>query len=457
MRELKEELKDTVKGLVVFDNDIEQQYLTDFVGSRIGYAQAYVRVADEEDIQNTLKIAYAHKTPVVIRGAGTNLVGSTIPEGGIVLDVSLLNKILELDEENLTLTVEPGVKLREIYEFVEAKGYMYAPDPAEKEASIGGNVATNAGGMRAVKYGVTRDFVQELDLIKINGEKVHLGANTRKNATGLSLHKLVAGSEGTLGVISKIVLKLLPKPEFTLSSILAFHSLADGIKTVNQIFAANLDPTAIEFVEKKVIALGEQFLHQEFPIPEAAAYLIVTLDGDKKTVYERQKILEDLTINHGLAFASLSLEDKEVASKVWTIRGALARAVKASGIWEPVDTVVPLNKIADFVEYIDVLSQETSVRIIAFGHAGDGNVHLCVLKDDIDIEKWPEVLREVLHKLYKKVYELGGLLSAEHGIGKSKREFFLENTCPLERDLMLGVKKAFDEFNLLNPHDGYAL
>ena len=219
MRELKEELKDTVKGLVVFDNDIEQQYLTDFVGSRIGYAQAYVRVADEEDIQNTLKIAYAHKTPVVIRGAGTNLVGSTIPEGGIVLDVSLLNKILELDEENLTLTVEPGVKLREIYEFVEAKGYMYAPDPAEKEASIGGNVATNAGGMRAVKYGVTRDFVQELDLIKINGEKVHLGANTRKNATGLSLHKLVAGSEGTLGVISKIVLKLLPKPEFTLSSI----------------------------------------------------------------------------------------------------------------------------------------------------------------------------------------------------------------------------------------------
>lgn len=141
MRELKEELKDTVKGLVVFDNDIEQQYLTDFVGSRIGYAQAYVRVADEEDIQNTLKIAYAHKTPVVIRGAGTNLVGSTIPEGGIVLDVSLLNKILELDEENLTLTVEPGVKLREIYEFVEAKGYMYAPDPAEKEASIGGKTS----------------------------------------------------------------------------------------------------------------------------------------------------------------------------------------------------------------------------------------------------------------------------------------------------------------------------
>lgn len=456
MTVLQDALKASIKGSLSFDNEIEEKLLTDFVGSHIGHAEAYVKAQDENDIQVALKIAYQNKAPVVIRGAGTNLVGSTIPEGGIVLDVSGLNRILELDKENLTLTVEPGVKLCDLISYVESRGFMYAPDPAEKEASIGGNVATNAGGMRAVKYGVTRDFVQELDLIKINGEKVRLGANTRKNATGLSLHKLVTGSEGTLGVISKIVLKLLPKPEFTLSTILAFHSLADGIRTVNQIFKENLDPTAIEFVEKKVIALGEQFLGEDFPLPEALAYLIVTLDGDKKGVFERLAKLKNLTVEHGLAFASLDLDDEVVASKVWSIRGALARAVKASGIWEPVDTVVPLNKIADFVDYVDVVSKDLGVRIVAFGHAGDGNVHLCIIKDKISDDKWPSVLRETLHLLYKRVYALGGLLSAEHGIGKSKREYYLENVDTSERALMLGIKKAFDEFNLLNPHDGYA-
>lgn len=456
MSALQQALQEKIAGQIVFGPDIEEKFLTDFVGSRIGYAEAYIKALNEEDIQNALKTAYLYKVPVVIRGAGTNLVGSTIPEGGIVLDVSGLNRILELDEENLTVTVEPGVRLCDLIAYVESRGYMYAPDPAEKEASIGGNVATNAGGMRAVKYGVTRDFVQELDLIKIDGSKVHLGANTRKNATGLSLHKLVTGSEGTLGVISKVVLKLLPKPEFSLSTILAFNSLSDGIRTVNQIFSQNLDPTAIEFVEKKVIALGEKFLNQEFPLPSAKAYLIVTLDGDKKGVYERLAKLKDVTVAHGLAFDSLDLDDEAVAEHVWTIRGALARAVKAAGVWEPVDTVVPLNQIAAFVDYVDKVSSDLGVRIVAFGHAGDGNVHLCIIKDDIPNEKWPEVLKESMHLIYKKAYALGGLLSAEHGIGKSKRDFYLENADPSERELMLGIKKAFDEFNLLNPHDGYA-
>ena len=451
-----ESLFEKIKGQVVFNDQIERKFLTDFVGAHVGKADVYVKAQDEEDVKNTLVIANEHKLPIVVRGAGTNLTGSTIPDGGIVLDVSGLNRILELDEKTLTVTVEPGVLLKDLIEYVESRGYLYAPDPAEKNASIGGNVSTNAGGMRAVKYGVTRNYVLALDLYKIDGTKVHLGATTYKYATGLNLQQLVVGSEGTLGVITKIVLKLLPLPQFTLNTVIAFDSLKQGIKNVNVIFNAHLEPTAIEFVEKKVIALGEQYLNKTFPCQRAKSYLIVTLDGDKKSVYQRFEKLSEVVKANG-AIEVISLDDAAVAKEVWEIRGAIARAVNASGMWEPIDIVVPLDQITNFVEYVDYITQHGGPRIVAFGHAGDGNVHLCVLKDQIVDDLWPQVLHETMEKLYKKSYELGGVISGEHGVGKGKRDFFLQNVNTEQRNLMIGVKKAFDPDNLLNPHNGYAL
>lgn len=455
MSDIKALFEGKVKGELVFAPFIDKKYLSDFIGYYQGKADVYVKPVDDEDVQTVMKIAYANKLNVTIRGAGTNLAGSTIPDGGVVLDMSGMNKILKLDEDTLTITVEPGVILKDLIKYVEDRGYLYAPDPAEKGASIGGNVSTNAGGMRAVKYGVTRNYVLGLDLVKVDGTKISLGSKTYKYSSGLNLQQLVVGSEGTLGVITKITLKLLPLPEFTLNTVIAFDSLSQGIKNVNKIFKSHLDPTAIEFVEKKVIAYGEKFLNKEFPCQRAKSYLIVALDGDKDGVYDRFEKLKQVVTDNG-AIDVIPLDDPAVAKEVWEIRGAIARAVNASGPWEPIDTVVPLDKITTFVDYVNSLIEQGYPRMVAFGHAGDGNVHLCVLKDDIPDDKWRDILNDTMEKLYGKAYELGGLVSGEHGVGKGKRKYFIENTDPLERELMINVKKSFDEFNLLNPHNGYA-
>ena len=447
-------LFDALRGETLYKEQIPSSLMTDFVGTRAGHADYYFKPFDEDSVASCLSIAHEHQIPVTIRGAGTNLVGSTVPDNGLVLDLSALNRILELDEENMCVTVEPGVLLKDLIDFVQSKGYFYPPDPAEKNASIGGNVATNAGGMRAVKYGVTRDYVLALDVIKSDGTKISIGSRTRKDTTGLSLKHLIIGSEGTLGVITRITLKLLPLPDYTQSAVIAYHALADAIASVNVILKGNLEPTAIEFVEKRCIALGERYLNSEFPCRDADSYLIVTFDGTKEMVTERLNCCKNLVLAHG-AYEFIALDDEEVSKNVWAIRSALALAVKAAGVWEPVDTVVPIGSIAKFVEKCREISSAHGVRIVPFGHAGDGNVHLCIIKDAIPDAKWPEILDSTLDALYNCAYELGGLISAEHGIGKAKRRYFLKHINKEARELMLGIKQAFDPLNLFNQHDGY--
>ncbi len=456
MADFASELKEAVKGQVIEGDRIPPKFLTDFVGTLKGRADAYLKAAGRDDVIAAVKLAFKHKVPVVVRSGGTNLVGATVPEGGLVLDMSGMDKVMSFDKPTMSITVEPGITLKDLIAYVEARGCMYPPDPAEKLGTIGGNVAMNSGGMRAVKYGVTRDYVLSLDLVRPDGQLVTLGRKVRKNATGLNLKECVIGSEGSLGVIVSVTLRLVPLPEHSLSAILAYHSLADGIRSVNAILDAHLDPTAIEFQEKKVIACGEKFLGKQFPVPSAVAYLIVTFDGTRKSVEERLSRCGEVARKSG-AFDVVPLSDPKLAAEVWEIRGALARAVKASGPWEPVDTVVPLDQIAPFVESVNRISEEEGVRIVAFGHAGDGNVHLCVLKDQIPDAQWPARLDRVLRRVYDSAYDKGGMLSGEHGIGKAKRRYFLEHAHKDERELMLKVKAAFDPDNLFNPHDGYAL
>lgn len=439
----------------VITEQIDKKYLSDTLGRKQGSASAVVFPETTEEVSKILKYAHENGIHITPRGAGTNLVGSTVPSGnGIVIDLSRMNHILEIDDESFTATVEPGVILEDFQSVVEQKGLFYPPDPGEKKASIGGNISTNAGGMRAVKYGVTRDYVLGLELVLANGDIITVGSKNRKDTSGLDLKDVVIGSEGTLAIITKCILKLIPKPEQSLSVLVGYESLKQGIEGVRQIIQANLGPTAIEFIERKVVKLGEDFLNLEFPLPEAQAYILVTFDGSASLIQNSLKGLEEVG-RISKAIAVKTLEDSKTAENVWKIRGVLVKAVEAVSEQEPLDIVVPINKIDAFVNFVNTFEQECGMRMISFGHAGDGNVHLCVVRGNRDEETWEKELDENLSVLYDKARSLGGLVSGEHGIGLSKQKYLEKTTDAVNIVLMKRVKEAFDEKRILNPGISY--
>ncbi|HSP47762.1 MAG TPA: FAD-binding oxidoreductase [Clostridiaceae bacterium] len=430
---------------------IEDKYRSDSLGRLVGHPDALVFPSSSEEVSSIMRHAYAQGIPVTPRGAGTNLSGSTVPSrGGIVLDLSRMNQILELDRENSIITVEPGVLLCDLQAYVEERGFFYPPDPGEKLSTIGGNIATNAGGMRAVKYGVTRDYVRGLEVVWPNGDISNLGGKVVKDSSGLSLKHLLIGSEGTLGIITKCTLKLIPKPAFSLSVLIPFASLREGIDNVLKVIQENANPTAVEFVERSVIALGEDFLGLQFPCPDADSYILLTFDGSSESEIRSsiEKVRRVSLENHALGF--LLLEDREVAENVWKIRGALVKAVESISEQEPMDIVVPISRIAAYIAYVNALQAETGVRMISFGHAGDGNVHICVMREQMDDETWEKKLDHVVTLLYDKSLELEGLPSGEHCIGITKKDHFERVTYPVNISLMRSVKLAFDDRNILN-------
>lgn len=436
----------------VHTKDIEEKYVTDGLGREIGHADALVFPTSTEEVAQIMSYATKHNIPVVPRGAGTNLVGSTVPKtGGIVLDVSRMNRILSIDVETMTAVVEPGVLLEDLQREVEKTGLFYPPDPGEKQATIGGNISTNAGGMRAVKYGVTRDYVRGLEVVLANGEKMEVGGHVIKDSSGLPLKHMFIGSEGTLGVITKAILRLVPKPTHSIGLLLPFADLDTGIATVISLLHGNVDPTAVEFVERSVVELGESYTGLTFPYSEGKAYIIMTLEGDSKDELKRRikKVQDIVQRHHGLDV--LLLDNLKDQNTVWTIRGCLVKAVEEVSEQIPIDIVVPINCSSDFMSYVHQIEEETGVQIVSFGHAGDGNVHLCVVRGDRDQAHWNELSHEILEKLYDKSSELGGLTSGEHGIGQSKKEYFLKVTDHINIQMMQQVKKAFDPNNLLNP------
>ncbi len=429
---------------------IERKYLSDNLERKIGTAAALVFPISTQEVSQILKYANEHSILVTPRGAGTNLVGSTVPHGdGIVLDFSRMNRILEVDEETFSATVEPGVLLEDFQAYVEGKGLFYPPDPGEKRATIGGNISTNAGGMRAVKYGVTRDYVMGLELVLADGSIINVGGKNRKDTSGLALKDIVIGSEGTLAVITKCVLKLIPKPEESISVLVGYDSLSSGISSVREIIEANMNPTAIEFIERKVVQLGEEYLGLSFPKSDAKAYLLLTFDGKKDEIQRNIEQLQNVAKDSG-ALSVVFLEDKEEAANVWKIRGALVKSVEAVSEQEPLDIVVPINKIDVFVNFINELEEKNGMQMISFGHAGDGNVHLCMVRGNRDNRQWEQDLHKNLEIIYHKAYELGGVTSGEHGIGISKQQYFYKETNPVNITLMNQIKSAFDSNHILN-------
>ncbi len=444
-------LKDSSR--VIFAPSIETKYLSDTLGRKKGSASALVFPVSTEEVSAIAKFAYENKIPLTPRGAGTNLVGSTVPhDGAIIIDFSLMNRVLELDKENFTAWVEPGVILEDFQKYVESEGLFYPPDPGEKRASIGGNISTNAGGMRAVKYGVTRNYVMALELVKSDGTVITVGTKNRKDTTGLDLKDIVIGSEGTLAIITKCLLRLIGKPEKSLSVLVGFNSLKAGIEAVPKILKANLNPTALEFIERKVVKLGEDFLKIKFPLKNEA-YLLLTFDGSKDEIDSAfSKLGEVLKAS---AEKIISLDDSELSQNIWRIRGCLVKAVEAVSEQEPLDIVVPISKIPDFVEFVNELESQSGMQMISFGHAGDGNVHLCVVRGNRSDEEWETELHANLEKLYAKAHNLEGLISGEHGLGVSKRDFFFKETPAANVALMNSVKQAFDPQGILNPKISY--
>ena len=440
---------------VISGEDIEDKFLTDTLGRLKGEADALVFALSTEEVSGIMKYAHARGIAVTPRGAGTNLVGSTVPtRRGIILDLSRMNRILEVDEETFTAVVEPGVVLKDFQAHVESMGLFYPPDPGEKTATIGGNISTNAGGMRAVKYGVTRDYVRGLEVVLADGTVITCGSKNVKDASGLQLRQLFIGSEGTLCVITKCILRLIPKPESSLSVLLPYPDLYAGIRAVHAIIRANAGPTAIEFIERSVVELGERYTGVVFPCPEARAYILLTFDGQADQVRQNAERIRTVAEETG-ALEFIALTDPDRAAEIWKVRGCFVDAVEAVSEQEPVDLVVPINRTADFIEYVHQLEQESGMQMIAFGHAGDGNVHLCIVRGGRTAEQWQKELSEVMFRLYGHAYELGGLTSGEHGIGIAKQPYFFRNTDPNVLKAMRGVKDALDPAHVLNDHISY--
>lgn len=463
LKKLKEIIPDKKR---IVAHDIPEKYLSDTLGRLKGEAAALVFPQSTEEVSKILKYAHKHDIPVTPRGAGTNLVGSTVPvDGGIILDFSHMDKVLELDENTMTITVQPGLLLQDLQKYVEERGLFYPPDPGEKASSIGGNISTNAGGMRAVKYGVTRDYVRGLEVVTADGSVLIAGGKNVKDASGLSLKNLYIGSEGTLAVITKCILKLIPKPETSLSVLVPYPDLKTGIRSILSVLRANANPTAVEFMERKVVKLGEDFLGVKYPNPEAGSYILLTFDGHATEVRENAERIRKLALDGG-ALAYLPLTDTAQnnpsndipsAADIWKVRGALVKAVEAFSEQEPVDIVVPIDKTAEFISFINKLDEESGMQMVSFGHAGDGNVHLCVVRGDRDLKTWHKELKANMDKAYHKAYELGGITSGEHGIGISKRRYFLRETPGENLEVMNRIKDALDPKHILNDKKSYIL
>lgn len=433
--------------------DISPDYAHDELGTVENMPEVLVRASKTEEVSEIMKLAWEKVIPVTVRGSGTGLVGAAVPVyGGILLETTKMNKIIELDSDNLTVTVQPGVLLMELAAFVEENDFMYPPDPGEKSATIGGNISTNAGGMRAVKYGITRDYVRALTVVMPNGEIVKLGANVAKNSSGFSLKDLVVGSEGTLCIITEAVLELIPLPKISVSLLVPFPDMKTAIEAVPQIFRSKVTPTAIEYMSRDTILFAEDYLGKKFPDKKNDAYILLTFDGNTDAqVNEDMKAVADLCLQIGAVDAYI-VDTDERKKSVWSARGAFLEAIKASTTeMDECDVVVPVNKIDEFISFTHALADKLGVRIPSFGHAGDGNLHIYICRDELDDTAWEKVLKEAFDAMYEKAEEFGGLVSGEHGIGYAKKDYLRKQLGDVSISIMQGIKKVFDEKNILNP------
>ncbi|HUS79027.1 MAG TPA: FAD-binding oxidoreductase [Patescibacteria group bacterium] len=414
--------------------------------------EVVVSPADTDEVSAVMRLAYSERIPVTPQGSRTGLSGGSHPVyGGIALNLERMNRILEVDAENLMAVVEPGVLIMDLHAETEKQGLLYPPDPGQESGSLGGNISTNAGGVRGLKYGVTRDFVQGLEAVLPDGEIITLGGKVVKNSTAYSLMDLIIGSEGTLAVVTKATLKLVPKPRHTALVYVPFDSTRDAARTVSEIVRRKVMPFALEFMPQHAVETAERHLGRRLPDNSHPAYLLIAVEGNSEGEVESQ--LETV----GEVCIEMGAEDAYVADtasrqqQLWEGRKCLFDAYKAFWEIDEVDACVPRSRIPDYIEGAEEVQERYGVIISNIGHAGDGNVHSIIAKGNLDDEEWHRVLPLVIGELIELALELGGTLSGEHGVGLAKKDYLVGQVGEVQVELMRGIKRAFDPRNILNP------
>jgi len=420
----------------------------------LSHPEAVAKPATAEEVSELIKLANRENFPVVARGGGTGVTGGALAVcGGLIISLERMNRILEIDEANMMAVVEPGVITEDLHKAVEEIGLFYPPDPASlADCTLGGNLAEDAGGPRAVKYGVTRDYITGIQAVLPTGEIFDYGGKLVKNATGYNLLHLLIGSEGTLGIITRITIRLLSKPKFRVDLLVPFPSYFEAVQSVSEILRRRQTPTVIEFMDRKCLEISRQVMEGGIPFDEAAAHLLIEVDGDDPEEVEKQyAAIGEICLEGGAADVKVA-DSLKYQDQIWEIRRKLRECIKSvSPIKVSQDVVVPRMEIAPLLIGIDEIEKRHGIEIIAYGHAGDGNVHVNFLKRDRLEEDWRESLAEAVREVFSLAVSLGGTISGEHGIGVTKKDYLslALNTEAIEA--MRLIKKTLDPKNILNP------
>lgn len=408
-----------------------------------------------EEIAQILSYCNEHRISVTPMGARTGLSGGAIPSfNGVALSMEKFNRILHIDENNHQVTTEPGVITQVLQEAVREKGLFYPPDPASKGSCfIGGNVAENSGGPKAVKYGVTNEYVLNLEVVLASGEIIWTGANVLKNATGYALTQLIVGSEGTLGVVTKIVLKLIPHPTHDLLMLVPFYSASEACRAVAAIFKEGITPSALEFMERDALIwtqdfLGDRTLHVA---ENHEAHLLIEVDG-----FDPDKLMEDCAkitevLEQFNTDEILFAESEAQKSALWKLRRSVGEAVKSNSVYKEEDTVVPRYELPKLLEHVKRIGVAYGFKSVCYGHAGDGNLHINIIRGELTDQQWHEELPKAIRELFQEVVALGGTISGEHGIGLVQKQYMDIPFSATSLDLMRGIKTIFDPNGILNP------
>ena len=454
--EILSQFKEIIGDSYVFtDQETRNHYGKDETEDYVFPPSVVLKPSTPEEIAAILKIANLHKIPVTAIGARTGLSGGALSvHQGIGLSMERFNKILNIDEQNLQVTVEPAVITQVLREAVAEKDLFYPPDPSSLGSCwIGGNVAENAGGARAVKYGVTKDYVLNLEVVLANGEIIWTGANTLKNSTGYNLTQLMVGSEGTLGIITKIVMKLIPKNTHTVLMLVPFYNANEACEAVSAIFRAGITPSALEFMERDAIDWTLKFV-SDLNVQvndDIQAHLLIEVDGNYPDILfqEAEKIME---VVEQFKIDEVLFADTEIQKNLlWKMRRSVAEAVKSNSVYKEEDTVVPRYELPKLLFGIKEIGAKYGFKSVCYGHAGDGNLHVNIIKGDMSDENWNTEVTKGIREIFELTVSLKGTLSGEHGIGYVQKNYMDIAFSKTQLQLMKGIKSIFDPNGILNP------
>lgn len=446
-----------IVGVEYISSEKEQleKYGQDETEDFLFLAEVVVKPQNTAQVAEVAKICNQHKIPLTTRGAGTGLSGGALPiKGGLVLSTERLNTIINIDERNLQATVEPGVINYIFQEEVKKLGLFYPPDPASwGSCSLGGNIAHSSGGPKAVKYGTTRDYVLNLEVVLPNGEIIWTGANTLKYSTGYNLTHLMVGSEGTLGIVTKIVFKLIPLPKHDLLMLVPFKSAEDACKAVGEVFREGIIPSAMEFMERDAIDWSIKYSGElNFEIkPEWQALLLIEVDGNNPDVLMGDCEVIGHVMQKNNCDEILFADSAEQKNALWKIRRKVGEAVKSNSVYKEEDTVVPRAELPTLLNGVKAIGKKYGFKSVCYGHAGDGNLHVNIIKGDLNDEVWEKDLPKGITEIFELCKKLGGTISGEHGIGLVQKPYLPIVFSEYHLALMKEIKKVFDPNYILNP------